>query len=221
MGLTKDKSPDELDEIDRKTRQEKLKKRDWKNFDKRWYESLETSEYNDGFWGFGSANINLGILNVDLSIIGKAVGKVFDNNQYAINPNKEKNIYDEEKLRSKKTFSASNHCVLEISKEQYEKLLDDIHKDFSLTANVKPQTKQYVDYSLRYHIADNNCVTWVLNKLDSIGIEIIDNYTIPGSFMDDFSYLKSYNATFRKFQVIDSNLESIKGAKPLEIGLGV
>ena len=34
LGLTKDKSPDELDEIDKQTRQEKPNKRDWKDFDK-------------------------------------------------------------------------------------------------------------------------------------------------------------------------------------------
>ena len=147
----------------------------------KWYESLETNEYNDGFWGFGTAN-------GDLGIVGEAVGKVFENNQYVVSANKEKNVYDGERLRSKQTFLASNRCVFEVSQEQYQKLLGDIRKDFSLTANIKPLTQQYVDYSLRYDIKTNNCVTWVLNK----------------------QYLY---AVFRKFQSIDSNLESIAGAK--------
>ncbi|RDU60583.1 hypothetical protein CQA53_10840 [Helicobacter didelphidarum] len=80
LGLTKDKSPDELDKI-------KLE-RDVKYWDYslgkmvtfrkeeyKWYETMDTNEYNDGFWGFGTAN-------GDLGIIGKAAGKVFENNQY-------------------------------------------------------------------------------------------------------------------------------------------
>lgn len=218
LGLTKGKSPDELDKI-------KLQ-RDVKYWDYslgkmvtfrreeyKWYESLEINEYNDGFWGFGTAN-------GDLGIVGEAVGKVFENNQYVVSANKEKNVYDGERLRSKQTFLASNRCVFEVSQEQYQKLLGDIRKDFSLTANIKPLTQQYVDYSLRYDIKTNNCVTWVLNKLDSIGIEIIDNeewlpdnISMRDSLLQKFHYLQYLYAVFRKFQSIDSNLESIKGAK--------
>ncbi|QOQ95472.1 hypothetical protein [Helicobacter cinaedi] len=54
LGLTKDKSPDELDKIDNEIKMQKLNNADWKDIDKRWYESLETNEYNDGFWGFGT-----------------------------------------------------------------------------------------------------------------------------------------------------------------------
>ena len=218
LGLTKGKSPDELDKI-------KLQ-RDVKYWDYslgkmvtfrreeyKWYESLETNEYNDGFWGFGTAN-------GDLGIVGEAVGKVFENNQYVVSANKEKNVYDGERLRSKQTFLASNRCVFEVSQEQYQKLLGDIRKDFSLTANIKPLTQQYVDYSLRYDIKTNNCVTWVLNKLDSIGIEIIDNeewlpdnISTRDSLLQKFHYLQYLYAVFRKFQSIDSNLESIAGAK--------
>lgn len=218
LGLTKGKSPDELDKI-------KLQ-RDVKYWDYslgkmvtfrreeyKWYESLETNEYNDGFWGFGTAN-------GDLGIVGEAVGKVFENNQYVVSANKEKNVYDGERLRSKQTFLASNRCVFEVSQEQYQKLLGDIRKDFSLTANIKPLTQQYVDYSLRYDIKTNNCVTWVLNKLDSIGIEIIDskewlpdNISTRDSLLRKFHYLQYLYAVFRKFQKIDSNLESIAGAK--------
>ena len=203
LGLTKDKNPDELDAMDKKSRDKKLKNADWQDCDKKWYESLETNEYNDGFWGFGTAN-------GDLGIIGEAVGKVFDNNQYIVSANKEKNIYDEERLRSKQTFSTSNRCVFEVSQEQYQKLLGDIHKDFSLTADIKPLTQQYVDYSLRYDIKTNNCVTWVLNKLDSIGIEIIDNeewlpdnISTRDSLLRKFHYLQYLYAVFRKFQKIE------------------
>ena len=52
LGLTKGKSPDELDKIDKELRDKKLKNADWKDFDKKWYESLETNEFNDGFYGF-------------------------------------------------------------------------------------------------------------------------------------------------------------------------
>lgn len=205
LGLTKDKSPDELDKIDSQARMQKLKNADWKDIDKRWYESLETNEYNDGFWGFGTAN-------GDLGIIGEAVGKVFDNNQYIVNANKEKNIYDEKKLRSEQTFK--NRCTLEVSQEQYEKLLQEIKNDYEATKTITPKSEVGISGDLTYNVLNNNCVHWVLHKLDSIGIEIIDkNYRVPGNFMETFPCLKSYNTTFCKFQSIDSNLESIKGAK--------
>lgn len=43
LGLTKDKTPDELDKQDEALRQEKLKNADWKDFDKKWYENLENN----------------------------------------------------------------------------------------------------------------------------------------------------------------------------------
>ena len=204
LGLTHT-HPDELDKIDSQTRMQKVKNADWKDIDKRWYESLETNEYNDGFWGFGTAN-------GDLGIIGEAVGKVFDNNQYIVNANKEKNIYDEKKLRSEQTFK--NRCTLEVSQEQYEKLLQEIKNDYEATKTITPKSEVGISGDLTYNVLNNNCVHWVLHKLDSIGIEIIDkNYRVPGNFMETFPCLKSYNTTFCKFQNIDSSLESIKGAK--------
>ena len=78
LGLTKGKSPDELDKI-------KLQ-RDVKYWDYslgkmvtfrreeyKWYESLETNEYNDGFWGFGTGTDS----------VSDTAGKVFENNQHA------------------------------------------------------------------------------------------------------------------------------------------
>ncbi|MWV62186.1 hypothetical protein DCO58_05540 [Helicobacter saguini] len=52
LGLTKGKSPNELDKIDIVTRNDKNKNKDIKNIDKVWYERLETSKFNDGFFGF-------------------------------------------------------------------------------------------------------------------------------------------------------------------------
>ena len=71
LGLTKNKSPDELDKMDKESRQEQLKNKDWKDIDKKWYESLETNEYNDGFWGFGTGTDS----------VFDVAGKVFENNQ--------------------------------------------------------------------------------------------------------------------------------------------
>ena len=76
LGLTHT-HPDELDKIDSQTRMQKLKNADWKDFDKRWYESLEINEYNDGFWGFGTGTDS----------IYNTAGKVFQNNQYVMDNN--------------------------------------------------------------------------------------------------------------------------------------
>lgn len=70
LGLTKDKTPDELDKLDEEKRKEKLKNADWKDFDKRWYESLETNEFNDGFFGFAPVKTS-----------PNHWGKVFEKNQ--------------------------------------------------------------------------------------------------------------------------------------------
>ncbi|EHD9160527.1 hypothetical protein JOU82_001965, partial [Campylobacter jejuni] len=51
LGLTKDKSPDELDKIDETLRQEYLKNKEWDKIDQKWYEAKEPNEFNDGFWG--------------------------------------------------------------------------------------------------------------------------------------------------------------------------
>ncbi|MBD5166154.1 hypothetical protein [Helicobacter sp.] len=73
LGLTKEKTPDKLDEIDKELRDEKLKNKDWKDFDKKWYESLETNEFNDGFYGFAPVESDV-----------SHWGKVFENNQYVL-----------------------------------------------------------------------------------------------------------------------------------------
>ncbi|BDB64012.1 hypothetical protein T36_0459 [Helicobacter cinaedi] len=61
--------PDELDKQDEQTRKEKLKKADWKDFDKKWYESVDTNEFNDGFFGFAP-----------VETATSHWGKVFENN---------------------------------------------------------------------------------------------------------------------------------------------
>ncbi|MWV61709.1 hypothetical protein DCO58_08110 [Helicobacter saguini] len=56
LGLTR-KHPNELDKIDKELRDKKLKNKDFKDIDKVWYESLEISEFNDGFFGFAPVEI--------------------------------------------------------------------------------------------------------------------------------------------------------------------
>ena len=208
LGLTKDKSPDELDKIDNEIKMQKLNNADWKDCDKKWYESLETNEYNDGFWGFGTGTDS----------IYNAAGKVFQNNQYVMDNNVKTNTYEIKKLRSEQTFK--NRCTLEISQEQYEKLLQEIKNDYEATKTITPKSEVGISGDLTYNVLNNNCVTWVLNKLDSIGIEIIDNeewlpdnISTRDSLLRKFHYLQYLYAVFRKFQSIDSNLESIAGAK--------
>lgn len=200
--------PDELDKIDNEIKMQKVKNADWKDFDKRWYESLEINEYNDGFWGFGTGTDS----------VYNTAGKVFKNNQYVVDNNVKTNTYEIKKLRSEQTFK--NRCTLEVSQEQYEKLLQEIKNDYEATKTITPKSEVGISGDLTYNVLNNNCVTWVLNKLDSIGIEIIDNeewlpdnISIRDSLLMRFPCLKSYNTTFCKFQSIDSNLESIKGAK--------
>ena len=204
LGLTKGKSPDELDELDAKINSDKLKNADWHDIDKKWYHTKGTNEYNDGFWGFGTGTTS----------ITDAAGKVFENNHYVVDNNTKTNTYNEKKLRSTKTFSKTNRCVLEISKEQYNTLLKNIKRDFESTKDIRPKSLEPINEEFTYSIHRNNCVNWVIQKLSNIGIELIDeNYIIPGNFMDIFSYIQKIHSTFLKFQSIDKNLESIKGAK--------
>ncbi|MGX2973077.1 hypothetical protein [Helicobacter sp. T3_23-1059] len=222
LGLTHT-HPDELDEQDKKTSNDKLKNADWQDIDKKWYEKIYPTinsyvfgydkNNNEGFFGFGSAT---GMVKMawDKFANDGSIGKVFENNQYLVDPNPNTNSYVNWRIRSASTFSKTNRCVLEISKEQYNTLLENIKKDFEATKQVKPNTKSYVHYDLRYHITNNNCVNWVIKKLSNIGIELIDeDYIIPGNFMDIFNYIQKIHSTFLKFQSIDENLESIKGAK--------
>ncbi|AJC90749.1 hypothetical protein [Campylobacter subantarcticus] len=74
LGLTKDKSPDELDKIDETLRQECLKNKEWDMIDQKWYEAKEPNEFNDDFWGFG---IKMNSANVTSN-------KMLKNNQYIV-----------------------------------------------------------------------------------------------------------------------------------------
>ncbi|ELT5465090.1 hypothetical protein R9R78_001561 [Campylobacter coli] len=225
LGLTHT-HPDELDKIDSQTRMQKLKNADWKDFDKNWYEKIYPtinpyvlgydSSNDEGFFGFGTATTPIKMLKDKFFSDGNA-GKVFENNQYIVSPDSKTNSYVDWKIRSKETFS--NRCVLEISQEQYQTLFQSIQNDVYETSFVGSQG-EIKNEKFIYDITNNNCVTWALNKLDSIGIEIIDNeewlpdnISIRDSLLMRFPYLKCYNITFCKFQSIDSNLESIKGAK--------
>lgn len=109
---------------------------------------MNTNEYNDGFCGFGSGTDS----------VFDTVGKIFENNHYTIDNNIKENHYIVKKLRSSNTFSPSNRCILKISQEQYETLLQNIHNDYQVTIDTKPQTKQYKNYDYRYDITRNNCV---------------------------------------------------------------
>ncbi|WP_144670622.1 hypothetical protein [Campylobacter jejuni] len=52
LGLTKDKTPNELDKVDEESKQEYLKNKEWGKIDQKWYKAKEANEFNDGFWGF-------------------------------------------------------------------------------------------------------------------------------------------------------------------------
>ncbi|WP_186299293.1 hypothetical protein [Campylobacter jejuni] len=110
LGLTKNKTPDELDKVDEESKQEYLKNKEWDKIDQKWYEAKEPNEFNDGFWGFETGT----------SSANDTAGKVFNNNQYVLDSNIVKNCYIIKKLRSSQTFKPSNRCALELSKEQYE-----------------------------------------------------------------------------------------------------
>ena len=195
----------------------------------KWYErvypSILSNEFRgEGFWGFGP-----------VTHAPNHWGKVYENNQYTPEGNETINEYTEAyyyKKRPLSTFWEQNRCVFEISKEQYEKLLDSIKTEVEQTRKRTPNLKQddtQLDNPIEnlYYNSNpvnthpyHNCVTWVLNKLDSIGIEIIDNeewlpdnISTRDSLLRKFHYLQYLYAVFRKFQKIDSNLESIAGAK--------
>ncbi len=208
LGLTKDKSPDELDKIDEQLRQGYLKNKKWDKIDQKWYEAKEPNEFNDDFWGFGT-----GIANVVESLIGSP-GKVFNNNQYVLDSNIDKNCYIIKKLRSPQTFKPSNRCTLELSKEQYESLLVNIKADFEATKEITPNSEKPINEEFTYKLLENNCVTWVIQKLSDIGIELIDDeYKVPRNLIDIFGLIKSLHSIFLKFQNIDDNLQSVKGAR--------
>ena len=188
----------------------------------KWYENIYPSILSDdfqgeGFWGFGPENFAL-------SYPAYKSGKVFENNQYNHEPyeNIEQlndNSYKKTDIRSSSTFQSDNRCVFEISKEQYERLLELIKQDVLSTLYINKNSDVPVTQELKYDFTSNNCTTWVLHKLDSIGIEVfnikewIPDIPVFDDLKELFPYLKFCNTTFLKFQAIDSNLESIKGAK--------
>ncbi|BDB64014.1 hypothetical protein T36_0461 [Helicobacter cinaedi] len=166
-------------------------------------------------------------------------GKVFENNQYTPQWNENTKHYDYT-LRNKDTFREYNRCVFEVSQEQYESLFNDIKKEATQTSNRNPtlqqdDSKMISLESLKENLYYNstpirwagsietpplhNCTTWVLNKLDSIGIEVfnikewIPDVPVFNDLKELFLYLKFCNTIFLKFQNIDDNLKSITGAK--------
>ena len=221
----------------------------------KWYErvypSILSDKFNgEGFFGFGP-----------VTHARNHWGKVYENNQYAPESNNVINEYVEPyyyKERSLSTFWQQNRCVFEVSQEQYEKLLDSIKTEVERTrkrtSNLEQDDTQLNNPIKNLYYNSNpissdpihNCVTWVLNKLDSIGIEIIDSkewlpdvipnlspsalarkvfmkyaFDMEANFIntlkDSLADLAYYHTIFRKFQSIDSNLESIKGAKAFRI----
>ncbi|WP_034569401.1 hypothetical protein [Helicobacter saguini] len=257
LGLSH-KHPNELDKLDKQKNKEVLKSKQWDKIDSKWYEQiypsiLDSDFKNEGFFGFGPVNH-----------ASSHWGKVYENNQY-IQEWGDILVGYYNKDRDKNTFTESNRCTLEVSKEQYEMLLEFIKQDVNLTKDrngtwTKNDMSFYgkrkdLEYQLYYNSAPiaktkisfvippiHNCVTWVLNKLDSIGIEVVDinewipdilpnlsiNYQITkfiykkafdieinlvNTLKDSIKSLEYYNQVFIKFQQIDSNLESIQAAK--------
>ncbi|RDU58723.1 hypothetical protein CQA44_12215, partial [Helicobacter sp. MIT 14-3879] len=78
--------PDILDKIDKELRDEKLKNKDWKDFDKKWYEKMYPTinpyvltydrNNDEGFFGFGSATGMIKML-WDKFFDDGSIGKVF------------------------------------------------------------------------------------------------------------------------------------------------
>ncbi|WP_185908937.1 hypothetical protein, partial [Campylobacter troglodytis] len=248
LGLTR-KHPDELDEL---AFEKNIEYWDY-NIGKmviltkeeiKWYEKFEAIDYNDGFYGFAPVESNN----------PTHWGKVFENNHFVPKWNSNRQIY-EYTQRAKSSFNENNRCVFEISKEQYEALLESIKQDVQKTkdrnANLQKDNSKLVNletlmrnlyYSSNPYYALYNCTTWALHKLDSIGIEVIDinewipdilpnpslklqttklvlkqvfdiEFNLVNTFKDSTKDIEYYHDVFNKFQSIDKNLESIKGAK--------
>lgn len=186
----------------------------------KWYERVYPSILSDefegeGFFGFGP-----------VTHARNHWGKVYENNQYAPEGNNVVNEYVEPyyyKERSLSTFWQQNRCVFEVSKEQYEALVESIKVDVKNTLYINKNSQAAITKELKYDFTNNNCTTWALNKLETIGIEVLSDDKgrkewIPDApMLDDlketFMYLRFYNAVFLQFQAVDSNLKSIKGAK--------
>ena len=197
-----------------------------------WYNNIYPSILDSNFGGEGF----FGFAPVESAT--NHWGKVFENNQYVPkwHDNFQQYTYIDERPLS--TFWQQNRCVFEISKEQYEKLLESIKEDVEKTIKRTPilmqdDSKMTSLESLKENLYYNsspinkypyhNCTTWALNKLETIGIEVLSDDKgrkewIPDApMLDDlketFMYLRFYNAVFLQFQAVDSNLKSIKGAK--------
>ena len=252
LGLTKGKSPNELDKTDETLRQEYLKNKEWDKIDFQWYKQiypsiLDNDFKDEGFFGFAP-----------VESAPSHWGKVFENNQYTPQWNENTKHYDYI-LRDKDTFREYNRCVFEVSQEQYEVLLNEIKKEVEKTKDRNPNLQkddskmvslETLKENLYYNSMSNflnstplhNCTTWVLHKLDSIGIEVIDlkewmpdimpnpnlTYQISKYFLkqvfdiefnlintlkDSLQDLAYYHLVLNKFQSIDKDLESIKGTK--------
>lgn len=180
-------------------------------------EKLSSTWYQEDIFQYNSGNRNQGFFGFGLgvNILGKyfnVPGKVYCYNNYIVQINNDTNTYTNPEIRSKMTFKI--RCVLEISKERYEYLLENIMKEVYDTQHITPEsTEVKLESKYMYHIADNNCVHWVQRHLESIGIEIFEKHTIPDKFTVLFPYISKINDIFLKFQKIDSNLRTIEGAK--------
>ena len=233
LGLTR-KHPDELDELIFEKNIESWndslgKMVIFRKEEIKWYEKFESVEFSDGFYGFAP---------VDEAT--NHWGKVFENNHFVQKWNSNRQIY-EYTQRAKSSFSKNNRCIFEVSKEQYEMLLKSIKQDTQKTkgrnGNLQKDnsklTKSIDILSENLYYNSNpanrapyyNCTTWALHKLDSVGIEVIDiNEWIPdadipnvsrnmNTLLNKFNAMRPIHSIFLKFQAIDKNLESIKGAK--------
>ncbi|WP_257933393.1 hypothetical protein UPTC17655_0878 [Campylobacter lari] len=234
LGLTKDKSPDELDKIDEQLRQEYLKNKEWNKIDQKWYKqiypSIVDNDFKDeGFFGFAP-----------VESAPSHWGKVYENNQYIPKWDNNFQQYTYIDERPSSTFWQQNRCVLEISQEQYEVLLNEIKKEVEKTKNrnsnlQKDDSKMISLEILRKNLYYNstpigingykifphihNCVTWVIQRLSDIGIEVINtdewipDFPILDNLKENLNTIKSLHSIFLKFQNIDDNLQSVKGAR--------
>ncbi|MGM8975412.1 hypothetical protein ACTFDJ_06770 [Campylobacter jejuni] len=211
LGLTKDKSPDELDKIDLQ-------------WHKQIYPSILDNDFkNEGFFGFAP-----------VESAPSHWGKVYENNQHIPKWDNNFQQYTYTDERPPSTFWQQNRCVLEVSQEQYETLLDFIKKDVEKTIKRTPSLKQNDSYLKNIEILKenlyynsnpinkypyHNCVTWVIQKLSDIGIEVINtdewipDFPILDNLKENLNTIKSLHSIFLKFQNIDDNLQSAKGAK--------
>ncbi len=217
LGLTKDKSPDELDKIDLQ-------------WHKQIYPSILDNDFkNEGFFGFAP-----------VESAPSHWGKVYENNQHIPKWDNNFQQYTYTDERPPSTFWQQNRCVLEVSQEQYEVLLNEIKKEVEKTKDRNPNlqkddSKMISLETLRKNLYYNsmpigvngykifphihNCVTWVVKKLSDIGIEVINtdewipDFPILDNLKENLNTIKSLHSIFLKFQNIDDNLQSIKGAK--------